>query len=78
MSGKSRKKPTREMSMNKAITNALVIFVWALVSEFSPDPDMLDRVKRQIQSVRDSVISGALTIPEIRKALKDDYNWEVL
>lgn len=77
MSGKSRKKPTREMSMNKAITNALIIFMWAFVSEFSPEPEMVERFRDEIVSVRESVLCGALTIPQIRKALKEEFNWEV-
>ena len=77
MSGKSKKKPNRDMSMTKAVSNALVIFMWAFVSEFSPEMDMVDRFKHQVYSVRDSVLKGSLTIPQIRKALKDDYDVEV-
>ena len=78
MSSKSRKKhPDRRTSLNKAVSNALVIFIWAFVSEFSPDEAMVERVKHQVESVRDSVIKGALTVPQIRKALLEDYGWEV-
>ena len=77
MSGKSKKKPPMEMTLRKAVSNALVIFVWAFCCEFSPDVELLDRMKRQVYSVRDSINCGALTIPDIRKALKDEYDWEV-
>lgn len=77
MSSKSKKRPSREMSINKAVSNALVIFIWAFVSEFSPDEEAVERVKHQVQSVRDSVLSGALSIPQLRKALLEEYGWEV-
>lgn len=77
MSGKSRKKRTPEMSLTKAVSNALVIFIWAFACEFSPDIELLERFKKQVYSVRDSVMAGALTINDIRKALKDDYDLEV-
>jgi len=78
VSNKSKKRhPNREISISKAISDALVIFIWAFVSEFSPDEEMVERVKRQVESVRDSVICGSLTIPQLRKALLEDYGWEV-
>ena len=75
MSGKSKKRgyiPSQE-SMTKAVGNALVIFLWAFCSEFSPEQEMLDRLSHQLTSVRESVMCGALTIPQIKKALDDDY-----
>lgn len=77
MSSKSKKKPTQQMTLNKAVTHAMVIFIWAFASEFSPEQEVFDRLVREVANVRDSVIKGSLTIPAIRKALKDDYNWEV-
>lgn len=77
MSGKSKKKPTKQMTLNKAVSHALVIFLWAFASEFSPDKDAFDRLAKEVKSVRDSVLCGALTIPDIRKALNDEYGWEV-
>lgn len=77
MSSKSKKKPSHDMSMNKAITNALIIFLWAFCAEFSPDPELVERMKHQISSVRESVMKGSLTIANLRKALKEDYDWEV-
>lgn len=77
MSGKSKKRPTRELTLNKAVSQAMLIFVWAFASEFSPEQEQFDRLAREISSVRDSILCGALTIPEIRRALKQDYDWEV-
>ena len=77
MSGKSKKRPTRELTLNKAVSHAMVIFIWAFASEFSPEQEQFDRLAREISSVRDSILCGALTIPEIRRALKQDYDWEV-
>lgn len=77
MSGKKRKKPTPEMTLNKAASNALVIFMWAFASEFSPEEEAFLRLGKEVANVRDSVLRGALTIPQIRKAMKDEYNWEI-
>ena len=78
MSGKSKKRgyiPSQE-SMTKAVSHALVIFLWAFCSEFSPESEMMERLSKQLKSVRDSVMCGALTIPQIRKALREDYGVE--
>ena len=77
MSSKSKKKPTREVTLYKAVSHALVIFMWACASEFSPEQEAFDRLADEVRNVRDSVLCGALTIPAIRKALKDEYDWEV-
>lgn len=76
MSNKS-KRTNERVSINKAIDAALTIFLWAFCTGFSPEFDALEKVGREIRSVRDSVNSGALTIPQIRKALKDEYNLEL-
>ena len=73
MSSKSKRRPP-DMSINKAIDAALTIFLWAFCTGFSPEFDAIERVGREIRSVRDSVNSGALTIPQIKKALEDEYN----
>ena len=78
MSSKSKKKPTHEMSITKAINYALVIFAWAFVCAFNPTGEQFDRLKQEVQSVRDSVMCGALTIGQIRKALKDEYDVEII
>ena len=78
MSSKSKAKPTRTMSLTKAVGHALVIFMWAFVSAFNPTDEQFEQLKHEVQSVRDSVLAGSLTIPQIRKALKDDYGVEVI
>ena len=77
MSNKSKRRPTDNVSINKAIDAALTIFLWAFCTGFSPEFDTIEKVGREIRSVRDSVNSGALTIPQIRKALKDEYDLEM-
>lgn len=77
MSSKSKKKPAHMMTLNKAVSHALVIFMWAFASEFSPEREAFDRLAKEVSNVRDSVLCGALTIPAIRKALHDEYGWEV-
>lgn len=77
MSSKSKKKRTYDMSLTQAVGNALVIFAWAFATAFSPNQEQMETLKHEVNSIRDSILSGALTIPEIRKALKDDYGWEV-
>ena len=76
MSSKS-KRTNERVSINKAIDAALTIFLWAFCTGFSPEFDAIEKVGREIRSVRDSVNSGALTIPQIRKALKDEYDLEL-
>jgi hypothetical protein len=74
----SRSKRTNErISINKAIDAALVIFLWAFCTGFSPEFEAIEKVGREIRSVRESINSGALTIPQLRKALKDEYELEV-
>ena len=77
MSGKSRKKPSQEVTLHKAVSHALLIFMWAFASEFSPEQEAFSRLAHEVENVRESVHCGALTIQQIRKALKDDYGWEV-
>ncbi len=76
MSSKSKRR-SQDMSINKAIDAALCIFLWAFCTGFSPEFDAIEKVGREIRSVRDSVNKGALTIPQIRKALKDEYDLEM-
>lgn len=76
MSSKSKKR-SPDMSVQKAISSALVIFMWAFLTEFSTDFDMIERLGKEIRNVRESINSGALTIPQLRKAISDDYGIEV-
>lgn len=79
MSSKSKRKPpSYQMSLNKAVTNALVIFTWAFVVAFDPTNEQMETLKHEVASVRDSVLAGSLTIPQIRKALRDDFGVEVM
>ena len=77
MSSKSKKK-SPDLSLKKAISAAIVIFLWAFCTEFSPDFDTIQRLWNEINSVRDSINAGSLTIQQLRKALKDEYDLEVM
>lgn len=77
MSSKSKKRYTTDQSLTKAVSNAFYIFLWSFCEEFSPDIEVLNRLSAQMKNVRESVMCGALTIPQIRKAIKDDYGLEV-
>lgn len=76
MSSKSKRR-SPDLSVNKAIDSALTIFLWAFCTGFSPEFDAIEKVGHEIRSVRDSVNKGSLTIPQIRKALKDEYDLEM-
>ena len=76
MSSRSKKRnPT--MSLHKAVDNAMVIFLWSWCTLTEPTEDELHALKHEIYSVRDSINAGALTLPQLRKALKDEYDIEV-
>ena len=76
MSNKSKKrKPT--VSMNKCVTIAMVIFIWAWVSVFQPSGEDMDKLKAEIDNIRESVATHRLNIWEVRQALKDEFDWEV-
>ena len=77
MSGKS-KRHSQNMSLQKAVSAAIVIFIWAFCTTFSPEFEVLERLWKEIQNVRDSVNAGALTIPQLRKAIHDEYGLEVV
>lgn len=77
MSSKSKKRYTPDQSITKAVSDAFYIFLWSFCCEFSPDIELLNRLSIQMRSVRESVVCGALTIPQIRKAIHDDYGLEV-
>lgn len=77
MSSKSKRR-SPDMSLQKAVSAAIVIFVWAFCATFSPSFDALEKLWVEIKSVRDSVNAGALTIPQLRKAIHDEYGLEVM
>lgn len=76
MSSKSKKR-SPDVSVQKAVSNAIVIFLWAFCTAFSTDFDDLEKLWNEIKSVRDSINCGALTIPQLRKAIHDEYGLEV-
>ena len=76
MSSKSQKR-NPDMSLHKAVDNALIIFLWSWCTLTEPTEDELTALKHEIYSVRDSINCGALTLPQLRKALKDEYGFEV-
>lgn len=74
MSSKSKKKKPREVSLNKAITIAMVVFVWAWVSIFDPKEEDVVRLTDEIRNVRESVATQRLRIWEVKQELEDKYN----
>lgn len=76
MSSKSKKRKP-EVSMTKAVTIALVIFIWSWVSVFQPEQDDVDKLKAEIDKIRDSVAAHRLNVWDLRQALKDEYDWDV-
>lgn len=76
MSSKSKKRPP-VVSMNKAVTIAMVIFVWAWVSIFQPSKEDMDKMRDEIANIRESVATKRLNIWEVRQALKDEFDWEI-
>lgn len=77
MSSKSkRRKP--EMSLSKAVTMAMVIFVWAWVSTFNPSKEDVRRLSDEVANIRDSVRTQRLNIWEVKQALKEEYDVEVV
>ena len=73
MSSKSKHKTMRQPTFAKAVSRALLIFLWAFCTEFSPETEMLERLSSQITSVRESIDCGALTMDGIRDALRTEY-----
>ena len=72
-----KKRPSYPQSLTKAVSNALVIFMWAFADGFHPEDKDFAILADEVRSVRESVMCGALTIPQLRKALKEDYGVEV-
>lgn len=77
MSSKSKKrKPVP--SMNKCVTIAMVVFIWAWVSIFNPSKEDMEKMRAEIENIRESVITKRLNIWEVRQQLKDEFDWEVV
>ena len=64
-------------SMRMCVTIALVIFIWSWVSVFQPKQDDVDKLKAEIDKIRDSVAAHRLNVWDLRQALKDEFDWEV-
>lgn len=76
MSSKSKKrKPVP--SMSKCVTIAMVVFIWAWVSIFNPSKEDMEKMRAEIENIRESVITKRLNIWEVRQALKDEFDWEI-
>ena len=73
MSSKSKKRPSQGQTLTKAVNNALAIFLYAFCDEFSPEQENIDRVAHCVAVTRDSVLAGSLTVPNLKKALEEDY-----
>ena len=77
MSSKSKKrKPVP--SMSKCVTIAMVVFIWAWVSIFNPSKEDMEKMRAEIENIRESVITKRLNIWEVRQQLKDEFDWEVV
>lgn len=77
MSSKSKKRKP-EMSLSKAVTMAMVIFVWAWVNCFHPSQEDMRKLTDEVANIRDSVRTQRLNIWEVKQALKDEYDVEVV
>ena len=77
MSSKSKKRP-RKASLSKAVTLAMVIFLWACVSVFNPTEEDIKKLEAEVRNVRDSINSQRLRILDIVQALQDEYGLEVV
>lgn len=78
MSSKSKKhRRTPMMSITKATTAAEVMFVWAWMDCFHPEPEDVQRMKESLNNVAESVTLGNLRIKDIKEAIRDEHGWEI-
>lgn len=78
MSSKSKKhRRTPMMSITKATTAAEVMFVWAWMECFHPEPEDVQRMKESLNNVAESVTLGNLRIRDIREAIRDEHGWDI-
>lgn len=77
MSSKSKKRRSERVSINKATTAAEVMFIWAWMDALHPSPDDVQKLKKSLNNVAESVTLGNLNILEIREAIRDEYGWEI-
>lgn len=76
MSSKSKRKP-KDVSMHKAVSIAMMIFVWAWMSCFNPTQEDVNKLSAEVASIRESVGSGNLNVWMVRDAIKDEFGWEI-
>lgn len=53
MSSKSKRKP-RDVSMHKAVSIAMTIFVWAWMSCFNPTQEDVNKLSAEVVNIRES------------------------
>lgn len=76
MSSKSKRKP-KDVSMHKAVSIAMTIFVWAWMECFHPSQEDVNKLSAEVANIRESVNSKNLNILEVRDAIKDEFGWEI-
>lgn len=76
MSSKSKREP-RDVSMHKAVSIAMTIFVWSWMECFHPSQEDVNRMSDEVRNIRESVNSKNLNIWEVRDAIKDEFGWEI-
>ena len=85
MSSKSKRKP-KDVSMHKAVSIAMTIFVWAWMSCFHPSQEDVNKLSAEVANIRESVATGNiresvatgnLNVWMVRDAIKDEFGWEI-
>lgn len=76
MSSKSKRKP-KDVSMHKAVSIAMTIFVWVWMECFHPSQEDVNRMSDEVRNIRESVNSKNLNIWEVKDAIKDEFGWEI-
>lgn len=76
MSSKSKRKP-KAFSMNKAVSVAMTIFVWAWMECFHPTQEDVNKLSAEVANIRESVGSGNLNVWMVRDAIKDEFGCDI-
>lgn len=76
MSSKSKRKP-KDVSMHKAVSIAMTIFVWSWMECFNPTQEDVNKLSAEVRNIRESVGSGNLNVWMVRDAIKDEFGWEI-
>lgn len=76
MSSKS-KRPQKRVSMTKAVTVAMTIFVWSWMEVFHPTQEEVTKLSAEVENIRESVATKRLNIWEVRQAIFDEFGWEI-